>query len=441
MAARIARAAEDGLNPAHYPLPATGANDYDAAMTSAATAFIADLTGGRVRNLPGRPDLVRAGRAPNPLTVVRQVAASEDPKEILQGIEPSGADYRAVRMALAQAVASGVSAGPVIAFGNTIEPGANDARVPAIRARLGAPGVGTRYDAALQEAVRTFQRREGLVADGRIGRLTLTTLNEGNAMRARRLRVALDMLRDRPVPGPGPRIEVNIPEFWLRVMNGHSVVLEMPVIVGRRDRQTPPLRTALTGTVFNPPWGVPERNAREDLLPRLRRNPETVIASGYRVFQMVGGERQEVDPRTINWSTVDPRTMPYYFRQDAGEMNALGRIKFNIPNNDDIFMHDTPSRSLFGREERMFSSGCIRLGKPLELLEFVLGWQRSRIDAALAGRQTFAVPVQRPVPVLIEYRTAVIGSNDSVTLRADVYGLDELYARALGAAPTRVAVR
>ncbi len=440
VAARIARAAEDGLNPAHYPLPAAGEVAYDARMTAALTAFVADLSGGRVRALAGRPDILRAGLAPDPHLAATQIATASDPLAALQQIEPNGADYRAVKAALAQLlVAPAVQV--TIPLGATLDPNMEDQRVPLIRQRLGVAGDGLLYDAALQEAVKAFQATEGLDADGRIGRNTQTALNEGNTARARRLRVALDMLRDRPIPQSGPRIEVNIPEFQLRVLNGNSTTMEMPVIVGRRDRQTPPLRTQLTATQFNPPWGVPERNAREDLLPKLRRDPEAVIAQGYRVYQTIDGERQEIDPRTVDWSTVSPRSMPYYFRQDAGDMNSLGQIKFIIPNRDDIFMHDTPNRGLFGRDQRAFSSGCVRLGRPLDLLEFAIGWNQTRIRTALSARNTFAVPVARPIPVLIEYRTAIVGGSDTVSLRPDIYGLDERYARALEAAPAHMAVR
>lgn len=437
---RISRAAEDGLDPRHYPLPDPPDAQFDQRLTDATAAFLADLTGGRVRNLASRPDVIRGGAAPEPVQAALAIATATDPVASLAALEPSTPAYRAIKAALARENAAILTAPPPFEIGGTIEPGTEDARVPAIRARLGLEGQGDLYDAPLQEAVRRFQAAHGFAVDGRIGRITQSALNEGPEARARRLRVALDMVRDPPV-WAGPRIDVNIPEQQLRVIDDGATVLEMRVIVGSRARQTPPLFTRLTAAQFNPPWGVPMRNAKEDLLPRLRRNPDAVIAQGYRVYQVVDGERIEVDPRSVDWHAITPNRFPYILRQDAGEMNALGRIKFVMPNRDDIFMHDTPQRGLFAREQRLYSSGCIRLERPYELLSFVFGWDRSRIDTAIGSGRTFGVTAPRAIPVLIAYRSAVVGDDGTVSLRPDIYGLDAAYARLLERGGTRVAVR
>lgn len=437
---RIARADEDGLDPRHYPLPDATDLLFDQRMTAATAAFIGDLTGGRVRNPAARPDIVRGGHAPDPAAAALAIAAAPDPAAALAALEPSSAEYRAVRAALARERAAIATAPPPVAAGPTIEPGAMDDRVPVIRARLGVAGEGLVYGPALQTALRRFQAEQGLAVDGRIGRNTIAALNESPEARARRLRVALDMLRD-PAAWDGPRIEVNIAEQRLRVLDGAHTVLEMRVVIGSRARQTPVLRTALTAAQFNPPWGVPSRNAREDLLPKLRANPGAVVAQGYRAFQMIDGQRVEVDIRGVDWSAVSRNNLPFVFRQDAGEANALGRIKFVIPNHDAIFMHDTPQRSLFARERRFYSSGCVRLEKPYDLLEYVFGWDRARADAAVASRRTFSIASPRTLPVIITYRTAVVGPDGSVSLRPDTYGLDEAYARALEGGAARIATR
>ena len=187
----------------------------------------------------------------------------------------------------------------------------------------------------------------------------------------------------------------------------------MAVIVGKPARATPMLRVRLNAVQFNPPWGVPERNAREDLLPRFRRDPAGDDGEGLPASTAMSmGQRVEIDPTTIDWASVNPQRFPYFIRQDAGDINALGRIKFIMPNAEDIYMHDTPDRHLFRRPDRAFSSGCIRLEKPMELLDVVLqgtaGWDRARVERVLASRATTGVAVARSIPVRLHYTTAVV---------------------------------
>jgi murein L,D-transpeptidase YcbB/YkuD len=320
-------------------------------------------------------------------------------------------------------------------------------RIPALRARLAAedaqlaaaPDRGAFYDQALEGAVRRWQQANGLEVDGRVGRISLRLLNLPASARVDQLRVALDMRRAAVGEGSERRIEVNVPDYRLQVLEDGRELLGMAVIVGRRDRQTPMLRVRMTAIQFNPPWGVPERNAREDLLPRLRRNPQEVMERGFRVFQFVGGERVEVDPRTVDWSQYNAQRFPFVIRQDAGDANALGRIKFIMPNGDDIFMHDTPDRHLFRRPDRAFSSGCIRLSQPAELMALLLegtpGWDVARAQRAIDSRVTSAVSLRRPLPTLLRYQTVTVEQGGRVRTRPDIYDLDAAYARAMAAAP------
>lgn len=180
-----------------------------------------------------------------------------------------------------------------------------------------APDGGATYDAPLEVAVRRWQAANGLEVDGRVGRISLGLLNRPLAARVDQLRVALDMRRG-AVPEPAERrIEVNVPDYRLVVVEDGRELLSMAVIVGRRDRATPMLRVRMTSIQFNPPWGVPERNAREDLLPRFRRDPQAMMDRGFRLFQVVGGERVEVDPRTVDWSRIQADRFPFFVRQDA----------------------------------------------------------------------------------------------------------------------------
>jgi murein L,D-transpeptidase YcbB/YkuD len=451
LSARLARLEEDGLDPRHYAVPAPELATADPAQFRAETMRAAqlamqDLLLGRVQGLRGRVDLRRDLASVPVAAWLAELAAAAEPTQVIDRAADLPPDARAIKALLAQYRAIAAAGGWPRIVGDTrrtLEPDSTDpARVPQLRARLAATDpalAGTDlanpvYDLPLQEAVRRFQSSEGLEPDGRVGAITWGVLNQGVDAKVTQLRVALDMRRAQPAAATERRIEVNIPFYRLRLMEGDRAVLDMAVIVGRRDRQTPMLNVRMTALQFNPPWGVPERNAREDLLPRFRRDPAGMQARGYRLFERVDGEVVPVDATMLDFSAYSRNYFPFFIRQDAGERNALGQIKFVMPNNDAIYMHDTPDRHLFGRGQRAFSSGCIRLERPMELLSAALsgtaGWDRARADRALASRATSSVALARSIPVRLHYTTVIVDGG-TVIMRPDIYGLDANYARAL----------
>jgi len=458
LAERLARLEEDGLDPRHYHLPdpalaAAEPERFRVETMRAAQAALADLLLGRVQALRGRVDLQRDPNAVRLGAWMAELAAAAEPAGVIERAANLHPDMAPLKAELARHRAVAAAGGWPRITGDTrrtLEPGSTDAaRVPQLRARLamfdpslveGAAALNPVYDQALVAAVRAFQAAEGLETDGRVGAVTWAALNTPIEAKIDQLRVALDMRRGQPPPSAERRIEVNIPHFRLRLLEGGRVVREMAVIVGRQDRPTPTLNVRLTAVQFNPPWGVPARNAREDILPRLRRDPAAVRARGFRIFERVDGEVVEVDPTLVDWSAYNRNNFPYYIRQDAGDANALGRIKFVMPNTDDIFMHDTPDRHLFSRGQRAFSSGCIRLERPMELLSDALsgtsGWDRSRVDQVLASRRTVSTALARPIPVRLHYTTVIV-EGGRVIMRPDIYGLDAEYARALDRATTQ----
>jgi murein L,D-transpeptidase YcbB/YkuD len=442
---RLRRLDEDGLDPRHYALPDPGHEADAAALRRAAALALRDLLAGRVRELPGRPDIRRDIAGIGIDRWQAELAATAEPAAVLDRAALLPPEAAALKAELARAKALARRGWGSIPGDATIEPGSVDAvRVPALRARLAAedavlaaaPDAGARYDSVLEAAVKRWQAAQGLEVDGRVGRISLGLLNRPASARVDQLRVALDMRRAAAPETAERRIEVNIPDFRLSVLEDGRELLGMAVIVGRRDRATPLLRVRMTAIQFNPPWGVPERNAREDLLPRLRRDPQAVMERGFRIFQFVNGERIEVDPRTVDWRSVNPQRFPYIIRQDAGDANALGRIKFIMPNGDDIFMHDTPDRHLFRRPDRAFSSGCIRLDRPMELLSILIedmpGWDLGRAQRAIDSRVTSAMQLRRSLPVLLAYRSVMV-EGGRVRIRPDLYDLDAAYARAMSA--------
>ncbi len=453
LAARLRALDADGLDPRAYEIPPDAT---DSAIFRAAVAATTELMHGRVHSMPaGRPDLARETNLVPLAPWMQQLTTAAEPAEVIERAALATPGAVPLRIALAEArgvVAHGGWA-PIPGGVNTIEPGSTDAaRIPALRARLVATDPelaasrdeGATYGPALLAAVRRWQQANGFEVDGRVGRISQTALNRPAEWRVNQVLTALDTRRAAALPGPERRIEVNVPDFRLQMIEAGQVTLEMGVIVGHPDRATPMLRVTLTALQFNPPWGVPARNAKEDLLPRLRRDPVAVQGRGYRFYQSVDGQMTEVDPTTVEWARVNPDRFPYVVRQDAGDLSALGRIKFTMPNRDDIFMHDTPDRHLFRRPDRAFSSGCIRLGRPMDLLDVTLegtsGWDRARAVRAIESRTTSSVSVRRTIPVRLHYQTVMV-EDGRVRIRPDIYGLDQGYAALLAPPGLRIAAR
>lgn len=450
---RLMRLEEDGLDPRWYGLnPGTTPDAHQVA--NAAAGALTDLVQGRAGVPQGRVDI---RRDTNPAALnqwFQQIVEAAEPADVIERAALHHPDMALLKAALAAARARAGNTWPRVPDiqGRILEPGASDAtRVPAIRQRLALtdpafaanPGDGPVYDERLQEAVRRFQTQVGIDATGRIGPATIAAFNRSPHASVTQIRAALDMRRGIAAPSRDRRIEVNIPDFRLLVIEDGRTLMDMAVVVGRPARATPMIVTRMTSVQFNPPWGVPMRNAREDLLPRLRRDPTSLQARGFRIFQRVDGQIVEVDPTTVDWRAVNPDRFPFFIRQDAGDANALGRIKFNMPNTDDIFMHDTPERHLFRRTDRAYSSGCIRLAQPMDFLMLALegtdGWNRERVDRTLASRQTIVATLRRQPPLRLHYNTVVV-ENGQVRSRPDIYELDAAYVRAMEARGTRPVV-
>ncbi|MCW8084693.1 L,D-transpeptidase family protein [Sabulicella glaciei] len=452
LAERLLRVEEDGLDPRWYDLgPATLSDP--AAILRAAGMVMTDLLHGRAGVPAGRVDL-RRDTAAHPLGPwLAQITQSAEPVEALDRAAQAGPEVAALKAGLAAARARALRPLPAVpSAGGTLEPGALDAaRVPALRARLAAtdpqlaahPGTGEEFNEALVAAVRRFQSDAGLEADGRVGALTFAALNRSPQHQVDQIRVALDMRRGLAPALRERRIEVNVPDYRLLVLEEERVLMDMAVVVGRPARATPMIVTRLTAVQFNPPWGVPQRLAKEDMLPRLRRDPQSLAQRGIRIFRWIEGELTEIDPMTVDWRSVHPDRFPFILRQDAGDLNALGRLKFIMPNGDDIFLHDTPERQYFRRPDRAFSSGCIRLERPMDFLTLLLdgmpGWDRERADRMLASRATSVASLRRQLPIRLHYSTVTVAGRD-VRIRPDIYGLDQAYARAMESRAPRVPV-
>ncbi len=324
---------------------------------------------------------------------------------------------------------------PAIAPGPSLQWGDQGPRVSALRSRLALsddlttdlPVDDDRYDHGLETAVMRFQHRHGLVPDGVVGRKTLAALSV--PVEERILQLQLNMERWRWYPDSfGERyLLVNIPDYTLNVMEGDWTVRRMRAIVGKSRRQTPALSGRMTYLEFNPYWNIPRKIARKDILPKVVSDPDYLTRQGIRVFDSWDHQARELDPTGIMWENLSAHHFPYRLRQDPSDVNALGRIKFMFPNPQSVYIHDTPGKSLFNRQERHFSSGCVRVETPLDLAQYLLdgqGWDRARLEAAMVNGRRQTVVLDDPIPVHLVYFTAWVNADGAVNFREDIYGRD-----------------
>lgn len=315
--------------------------------------------------------------------------------------------------------------------------GVSGANVVALRQRLILsgdldPSVGgsSVFDSFVEAGVRRFQARHGLNTTGTVNGVTLTALNVPADVRLKQLEINLVRLKTYGGNLGERYVVANIPAALVETVENGVVATHHAAGVGKIDRQSPILQTKIPEVNFNPTWTVPASIIRKDLIPKMRTEPNYLRDNKIRV---INGAGQEVPPESINWNS-DEATR-YTFRQDpGGEFNSLGFVRINIPSPHGVYMHDTPTKGIFGDDFRFVSSGCIRVQNVRDyiawLVKGVPGWDRAKVDEAINSGQRLDVRLASPVPVYWVYITAWAGSDGIVQFRDDIYGKD-------GFGPTR----
>lgn len=316
-----------------------------------------------------------------------------------------------------------------------LEPGQSNPVVSALRQRLlvtgelsgAAAGNGDTYDPALVAAVEKFQRNHGLLDDGIIGGRTLEELNVSAEKRLRQVLLNLDRMR-KEGPAFEPRhLIANIPAQEVKVIENGKVAFYTKAIFGRTERKSPTLSSVIHTVKLNPDWTAPHKIAAIDEVKRQRKDPNFLDSHGFTIYDRSGNV---VSAQSINWHEVGPSNFPYTLRQAPGPENALGPVKFDFENDHSVFLHGTPTQSLFAKQDRFFSSGCVRTEQPVDLAEFMLrqtpDWDRARIDAVIKTGKTTLVRLANPLPVHITYMTAWVDEDGVMQFRKDAYGYDRL---------------
>jgi L,D-transpeptidase YcbB len=284
----------------------------------------------------------------------------------------------------------------------------------------------------LIESIKHLQRIHGIRPDGKVGRNTLNALNQPIQEKINTLYVNIERLRWLPDSLNKRHIMVNIADFTLDFISDRDTIIRMRTVVGKDYRQTPIFNARMTYLVFSPTWTVPPTIMKNDVIPAVAKNIKYLKNKNMKIIDAHG---KEIDPSSIDWQKAKARgSIPYRIRQEPGAQNALGRVKFMFPNKYNVYLHDTPSKELFDQDFRTFSSGCIRVDKPFELAQILIGdslsWPADSIKVAMHADKEKVVSLKRPVEVYIFYLTAW-SDGQHVYYRRDIYGRDAAVLKAL----------
>lgn len=443
-------AGEHGLDPAWYNLTevekamAPGADPAaaEALLSAVFVAYASDVSTGRVRANRVDKEIDIIQRKADKAALLQAAADAPDFAAYLASLPPKG-DYPALQKALAtwreKKTRTTYTAMP---DGSALKPNMIDTRVPALRKRLveldftlpPAGPIVDLYDEPLVGVVKSYQEMKGLTVDGVIGAKTVRSLNTTIDERIDQIVANLERRRWLPEDLGSRFVYVNTGDYSMVFVNEGKIAFQSQVIVGTPKDPTPEIQSTMRGFQTNPYWTVPPSIAGEEYLPILRRDPNALSGSGFKIFASWSND-DEIDPNTIDWSSIHPKAFPYRIRQDSGASNALGYIFFPFNNKYGIYMHDTASRWLFTEGSRNFSHGCIRLQNPLDFVEKVFngknGFNKDRVQQVIRDGQQAHYTFPEPITLYVTYRTVSANADGVPTFRDDVYGRDRRVVRAM----------
>ena len=327
----------------------------------------------------------------------------------------------------------------LIPEGRMMRPGYQGSRIISVRERLGILGYGFLgssdvYDELLVAVVEQFQKDNKLTADAVMGPATIGAMNKSSSDRMAQVLVNLERHRWMNHDRSGRHIEVNLADFNMRVVDNEQVTFTSKVVVGKtgRDYRTPEFSKDMTHLIVNPFWHVPKSIATREYLPMLQQDPMALANRGLWLMNRRG---QVLNTAGADFTRYSESNFPFLIKQPPGGRNALGRVKFMFPNKNNIYLHDTPAKKLFGRDRRAYSHGCVRVHKPFELAYHLLGAQEADPEGTfkwlLNKRKERQVDLKKPVPVHLLYNTAFMAEDGTIAYREDIYKRDRAVFDAL----------
>ncbi|MCC7251290.1 L,D-transpeptidase family protein [Hyphomicrobium sp.] len=408
--------------------------DAEVRLSFAILDYVEAARGGRIAEpsqqlssyLDRRPDL------PDPLTVLRDFAGSANPAAMLTSYHPQHEQFRRLRAAYLSALAEARHVGDAImpVDGPDLHKGMDHPEIAILKRRLGVASTTAAFDDELDAAVRRFQREHAaLRADGIVGRRTRRALNATDISNLAVLRANMEQWRWMPRDLGASHILVNIPAFTAELIKDGVVAFSERVIVGKTETQTPIFSEGMQTVVLHPRWYVPEAIKLKEILPSLLSG-RSLERRGF----VLSRNGKAISSRRVNWSKADIRAYDVY--QPSGESNALGRVKFLFPNKHAVYLHDTPSRSLFDAPVRTFSHGCVRVRNPLKLAQLLLeedkSWSEADIkDLTRNGPFDNEIILNAHLPVHITYFTAWVEDDGTLRTMRDIYGHQKRISLAL----------
>ena len=448
----IRGAGQEGLDPGEYSADeleqqigkvrhSTTPNELawlDAELTYTFFEYAAHLYRGRLNPKRISPAWQVASRKREWAPFLEEALAQTNICEALGKLAPGLPEYAALRQALGvyRRIAEEGS-WPLVPTGTTLKRGDQGNAVNLLRKSLErqgdfasrAPDAGSTFDESLANAVRAFEARNGLAVDGVADTEMLSVLNTPVETVIRQIELNLERLRWLPDDLGKRHLVVNIPDYRLQLVEEGRTVLQMRVVVGKKQNPTPVFSDQMTYLTFNPYWNIPESIAIKETIPLLRKDDHYAEKHGIQVVMKENNE-EILDASEIGWTDVgsEDKEIPYLLRQRPGPGNALGKLKFMFPNQFNVYLHDTPTRHLFNAAERDYSHGCVRIEHPVALAECLLkdkpGWDADRIQKQMLSKDEVSVTLAKPLPVHIVYWSVWIGANGELQRRPDIYDLD-----------------
>ena len=373
----------------------------------------------------------------NLLEILRASLHNKKLEELVDILQPHHSGYLRLKSALLKYQNIKKSGGwQKIPVGPKLRKGDTEKRIAALRSRLfisgdladSTSGDEKYFDEALESGVKNFQARNGLKIDGVVGSNTLSALNISVEDRIGQIKLNMERWRWLPQDLGKRYILVNTANFELDIIENGQTVTSTRAIVGKKKRPTPALSRKITYMELNPYWNIPHKIAINDVLPCIKKDSNYLKDKNIRIFENWEDDAKEVNPESIDWDTVTKKNFGFKLRQDPANSNALGRVKFIFPNEFSIYLHDTPARTLFNKTKRTFSSGCIRIEKPMELAAYLLTdnskWTYEKLTAAVDSKKTRTILLSDPMNIHILYWTAWVDEDGVVNFRDDIYGRD-----------------
>ena len=448
----IADSANHGLNPNDYHLDLlqqlepelneSEAHLFDLLLSDGLLKLIRDMSVGRLDPNVVDPKWSIPRASFNATAFLQHALSTNGFKDSLSSLIPVSQQYLQLKTA-AERYQNHVELGDwrKIPATPALRAGDEHMNISAIRDRLSfdndsinqtRPSKRNYYDKELEQVIKQFQRRHSLNTDGIIGPATIRAMNVSAAERLQQININLERLRWLPDDLGDRYIMVNLANYRLTAIEDDQVKLDMRVIVGKTKRSTPSFSSQMTHIVLNPKWYVPNKLARMDLLPKQQASPGYFERYNFRVFNYEDGNKTEISPDSVDWQAMTKQHFPYSLVQDPGKKNALGQLKFILPNPWKIYLHDTPSKSLFDQSQRNFSSGCIRVEDPLALAGFSLSrnnMQQPLLDI-ISSHENYSAKLEQPLSFYAIYATVWLNGNE-VMFSPDSYQRDQRMAKYL----------